>query len=291
MRISGLTIFPDCFPAVLGEGMIRAAREKGRLEVAMVGLREFTDDSHRTTDDYPFGGGAGMIMKVEPIDRALLGLGVGEKQARPEGSRVVLLSPQGRAFTQEMAIEYAGLEHLVLVCGRYKGGDGAGRRGRHRDAAATKGRPPGRAPQGPQGAAARRGGRAPEADRAEGAVGPQQAPTKAGRAAEAVQSPEDIRLTRGVEFTQSCCWPEPRIGRGVSRRMTLHRKASRFVQVLLLAAPFVALAGCSTQIVLPVAPKPDQPPVAATPSAALSRLAWSWKHRALEPCRDLFACD
>lgn len=73
--------------------------------------------------------------------------------------------------------------------------------------------------------------------------------------------------------------------------MTLHRKASRFVQVLLLAAPFVALAGCSTQIVLPVAPKPDQPPVAATPSAALSRLAWSWKHRALEPCRDLFACD
>ena len=123
MKISVLTIFPDFFPAVLGEGMIRAAREKGRLEVAIVGLRDFTNDSHRTTDDYPFGGGAGMIMKVEPIDRALLGLGVGEKQARPEGSRVVLLSPQGRAFTQEMAIEYAGLEHLVLVCGRYKGVD------------------------------------------------------------------------------------------------------------------------------------------------------------------------
>src|SRR3989454_8839560 len=103
--------------------MIRIARERGELKVEAISLRDFTDDSHRTTDDYPFGGGAGMIMKVEPIDRALAALGVGEKQARPEGSRVVLLSPQGRAFTQEIAIEYAGLQHVVLVCGRYKGVD------------------------------------------------------------------------------------------------------------------------------------------------------------------------
>ena len=123
MKISVLTIFPDFFPAVISEGMIRAAREKGRLEVAIVSLRDFTDDSHRTTDDYPFGGGAGMIMKVEPIDRALQSLGVGEKGARPAGASVVLLSPQGRAFTQKAAIEFAGLEHLVLVCGRYKGVD------------------------------------------------------------------------------------------------------------------------------------------------------------------------
>jgi tRNA (guanine37-N1)-methyltransferase len=123
VKISVLTIFPDFFPAALAEGMIRAAREKGRLEVAIVGLRDFTEDSHRTTDDYPFGGGAGMIMKVEPIDRALQTLGVGEKKSRAHGSRVALLSPQGRAFTQEVAIEYAKLEHLVLVCGRYKGVD------------------------------------------------------------------------------------------------------------------------------------------------------------------------
>jgi tRNA (guanine37-N1)-methyltransferase len=123
VKISVLTIFPDFFPAVLAEGMIRAAREKGRLEVAIVGLRDFTEDSHRTTDDYPFGGGAGMIMKVEPIDRALHSLGVGEKRARAAGTRVALLSPQGRAFTQPVAIEYSGLEHLVLVCGRYKGVD------------------------------------------------------------------------------------------------------------------------------------------------------------------------
>jgi tRNA (guanine37-N1)-methyltransferase len=123
VKISVLTIFPDFFPAVISEGMIRAAREKGRLEVAIVSLRDFTDDRHRTTDDYPFGGGAGMIMKVEPIDRALQSLGVGEKGARPRGATVVLLSPQGRAFTQKAAIEFSGLEHLVLVCGRYKGVD------------------------------------------------------------------------------------------------------------------------------------------------------------------------
>ncbi len=123
MRISILTIFPDFFPPALAEGMIRAAREKGRLTVDVVPLRDFTDDTHRTTDDYPFGGGVGMIMKVEPIHRALVSLAVGEKGARPPGTRVVLFSPQGRRLTQEVAIAWSALEHLVLVCGRYKGVD------------------------------------------------------------------------------------------------------------------------------------------------------------------------
>jgi tRNA (guanine37-N1)-methyltransferase len=123
VRISILTIFPDFFPPALAEGMIRAAREKGQLTVDIFGLREFTDDTHRTTDDYPFGGGVGMIMKVEPVDRALQSLGVGEKGARPAGTRVVLLSPQGRAFDQPGAIALARLEHLTLLCGRYKGVD------------------------------------------------------------------------------------------------------------------------------------------------------------------------
>src|SRR5437870_11648606 len=103
--------------------MIRAALEKGRLAVDVVSLRDFTDDPDRTTDDYPFGGGVGMIMKVEPIDRALGSLGVGARGARPAGVRVLLLSPQGRTFTQAVALELAALEHLVLVCGRYKGVD------------------------------------------------------------------------------------------------------------------------------------------------------------------------
>jgi len=123
MKISILTIFPDLFPAALAEGMIRAAREKGRLIVEVVNLRDHTDDPHRTTDDYPFGGGVGMIMKIEPIHRALIALGVTERERRPVGTRVALFSPQGRRFTQERALEYRGLEHLVLLCGRYKGVD------------------------------------------------------------------------------------------------------------------------------------------------------------------------
>ncbi len=123
MKISLLTIFPGFFGPALEEGMIRVAREQGRLEVGIVHLRDYTDDSHRSTDDYPFGGGVGMIMKIEPVDRALEALGVGPKGERPAGTRVVLLSPQGAPFTQERALAYASLAHLVLLCGRYKGVD------------------------------------------------------------------------------------------------------------------------------------------------------------------------
>ena len=123
MRVSILTIFPDLFPPALAEGMIRAAREREKLTVDVVQLRDFTEDTHRTTDDYPFGGGPGMIMKIEPIDRALQSLGLGDRGQRAPGIRVVLLSPQGIPFTQDRAIRYAALDHLVLVCGRYKGVD------------------------------------------------------------------------------------------------------------------------------------------------------------------------
>lgn len=123
MKITLLTIFPDMFPAAFAEGMIRAAREKGRLDLAVVNLRDFTHDPHRTTDDSPFGGGAGMVMKIEPIDRALESLEVGAKDARPAGTRVLLLSPQGEPFTQRTALEFAQLDHLVLLCGRYKAVD------------------------------------------------------------------------------------------------------------------------------------------------------------------------
>lgn len=123
MRLTLVTIFPDFFPAVFADGMIRVAREKGRLDVRVVNLRDFTDDVHQTVDDAPFGGGAGMVLKIEPIHRALVSLEVGEKGARPAATRVVLTSPQGRAFTQRTAIEWATLDHLVIVCGRYKGVD------------------------------------------------------------------------------------------------------------------------------------------------------------------------
>ena len=123
MKITLITIFPDMFPAVFAEGMIRVAREKGRLDTQVVNLRDFTDDPHRTVDDAPFGGGVGMVLKIEPLDRALASVGVGDKGSRVPGTRVLLTSPQGRKLTQDGAIEYAALEHIVVVCGRYKGVD------------------------------------------------------------------------------------------------------------------------------------------------------------------------
>ena len=123
MRITLITIFPEFFPDAFGDGMIRVAREKGRLEVGVVNLRDFTSDPHRTTDDYPFGGGPGMVMKVEPVYDALASLGLSEKGSRPPGTRVVLTSPQGPRFAQDTAQAWSRLEHLVILCGRYKGMD------------------------------------------------------------------------------------------------------------------------------------------------------------------------
>jgi tRNA (guanine37-N1)-methyltransferase len=123
MKITLITIFPEFFPDAFGDGMIRVAREKGRLEIAVVNLRDFTDDPHRTTDDYPFGGGAGMVMKIEPVFDALKSLGLEQRAARPARTKVALTSPQGPRFTQETALAWAELEHLVILCGRYKGVD------------------------------------------------------------------------------------------------------------------------------------------------------------------------
>lgn len=123
MKVTIVTIFPEWFTSPFAEGMIRVARETGRLDVGIVNLRDFTDDVHQTVDDAPFGGGPGMILKIEPIDRALRSLGLPAKGARPAGLKVALTSPQGPRFTQDTAIAWAALEHLVLLCGRYKGVD------------------------------------------------------------------------------------------------------------------------------------------------------------------------
>ena len=123
MKVTLVTIFPEFFPGPFGDGMIRVAREKGRLDVRVLNLRDFTDDVHKTVDDAPFGGGPGMVMKIEPLDRALGSLEVGTRAARAAGTRVVLTSPQGARFDQARAIEWSALDHLVIVCGRYKGVD------------------------------------------------------------------------------------------------------------------------------------------------------------------------
>jgi tRNA (guanine37-N1)-methyltransferase len=120
LRVDVVTIFPRMVEAPLADGIVQRARDRGLLDVRVHDLRDFSGDKHRSVDDAPFGGGPGMVMKAEPFQRAVshvLPGGAGPTHA------VVLLSPRGRAFDQATAQRYAGLERLVLLCGRYEGID------------------------------------------------------------------------------------------------------------------------------------------------------------------------
>lgn len=119
MRIDVLTLFPGMFSGPLSESIVARARERGLVEIHIHDIREFARDKHRVTDDYPFGGGAGMVMKPEPIFAAVEH--VMSDVAEP--GRVILMSPQGRIFTQEMAMRLAQERHLVFICGHYEGVD------------------------------------------------------------------------------------------------------------------------------------------------------------------------
>jgi tRNA (guanine37-N1)-methyltransferase len=116
MKIDIVTIFPSLFEGPLGVGLLKRALDKGLIDIQITDLRLFSKDKHRTTDDYPFGGGPGMVMKIEPIFLAIESL-------RKEDSLVILLSPQGRRLDQEVLKRLSGLKHLILLCGRYKGVD------------------------------------------------------------------------------------------------------------------------------------------------------------------------
>ncbi len=112
-----LTIFPHLLESPLEEGIIRRARQRRQIEVNPVNIRDFARDRHQTTDDRPFGGGEGMVMKPEPLARAV-------ESCRTAKSRVILLSPQGLQYNQQTAERFADKEeHLILVCGRYEGVD------------------------------------------------------------------------------------------------------------------------------------------------------------------------
>jgi tRNA (guanine37-N1)-methyltransferase len=116
LEVDVLTIFPHMFPGPLGESITGRALLDGVAQVRAVDIRQFATDRHRTVDDYPYGGGPGMVMRPGPLIDAI------ESVRRPD-SRVVLLTPSGRTFTQSIAHEMASIEHLVLVCGRYEGVD------------------------------------------------------------------------------------------------------------------------------------------------------------------------
>ena len=125
MKIDVLTIFPEFFREVFDFGIMRRARLAEIVEINICDIRSFTTDKHRITDDRPFGGGDGMVLKPEPIFNAIEKIvGTCEREKYPNGTRVVLLSPQGRVFKQSVAKEFATeAKHIVLICGRYEGVD------------------------------------------------------------------------------------------------------------------------------------------------------------------------
>jgi len=116
LDVDVLTLFPHMFPGPLGDSITGRDLAAGLARVRAVDIRQFATDRHRSTDDYPYGGGPGMVMRPEPLVSAI------ESVRRPE-SRLIVFSPAGRQFTQSVAADLASAEHVVLVCGRYEGVD------------------------------------------------------------------------------------------------------------------------------------------------------------------------
>ncbi|MEK7120181.1 MAG: tRNA (guanosine(37)-N1)-methyltransferase TrmD [Patescibacteria group bacterium] len=118
LRFDIITIFPKAFDSYLNESIIKRAQKQKNIEVRIHNLRDFTNDRHKTVDDRPFGGGAGMVLKIEPIYKALKKICLKNKK-----SAVVLLSAKGKLFTQQKAREFSKLEQIILICGHYEGVD------------------------------------------------------------------------------------------------------------------------------------------------------------------------
>jgi tRNA (guanine37-N1)-methyltransferase len=125
LRIDIITIFPDFFREVVDYGIVRRARKSGLVDVIAHDLRQWTSDKHHSVDDRPFGGGDGMVLKPEPLFAGVEALtGAGRREDLPTSTRVILLSPQGRVFSQAVAQEMVQeAKQIVLLCGRYEGVD------------------------------------------------------------------------------------------------------------------------------------------------------------------------
>ncbi|WP_110929703.1 tRNA (guanosine(37)-N1)-methyltransferase TrmD [Bacillus massiliglaciei] len=119
MKIDVLSLFPEMFEGVLGSSILKKAQEKGAVHYKVTNFRDYADNKHQTVDDYPYGGGAGMVLKPQPIFDAVESL-TGQADKKP---RVVLLCPQGERYTQKKAEELAQEDHLVFICGHYEGYD------------------------------------------------------------------------------------------------------------------------------------------------------------------------
>ena len=124
LRVDIISIFPEYFREAFDYGIIRRARAAGLVNIQPHDLRSWTSDKHKIVDDRPFGGGDGMVLKPEPIFAAVKSLaGAQRREDVPDATRVILLSPQGKQFSQAMASEFAQCDQLILICGRYEGVD------------------------------------------------------------------------------------------------------------------------------------------------------------------------
>ncbi|MBN8199568.1 MULTISPECIES: tRNA (guanosine(37)-N1)-methyltransferase TrmD [Bacillaceae] len=119
MNIDVLTLFPEMFEGVFGHSILKKAAENEAVKYNVVNFREYADNKHKTVDDYPYGGGAGMVLKPQPIFDAVDDL----RSKSGASPRVILLCPQGERFTQKKAEELAKMDHLIFVCGHYEGYD------------------------------------------------------------------------------------------------------------------------------------------------------------------------
>ena len=117
MKIDYLTLFPEMFDGVLNQSILKRAREKEILQTQTINFRDYADNKHHQVDDYPFGGGQGMVLKPEPIFNAMDAIDVTDE------TRVILMTPQGKPFDQKLAESLSKEKHLVFICGHYEGYD------------------------------------------------------------------------------------------------------------------------------------------------------------------------
>ena len=122
MKFDIITIFPKIFDSYFSESLIKRALDKGLIKVQIHNLRKWAKDKHKTVDDRPFGGGLGMVMKVEPIFRAVKEIKQ-IKRLSTKNLKVILFSPRGKKFTQKMAYQFSKLDNIIMICGRYEGVD------------------------------------------------------------------------------------------------------------------------------------------------------------------------
>lgn len=118
MRIDFITVLPEMFDSVLGTSILKRCQQKGLAELVVHNLRDYTNDAYRKVDDYPFGGEAGMVMKIEPVDRCITAL----KEQR-DYDEIIFTSPDGETFNQKIANRLSMLENIIILCGHYKGVD------------------------------------------------------------------------------------------------------------------------------------------------------------------------